>query len=209
MIDTANSPKIGTFCTILNKILDFMVRAKPVFVLDIKTEKVKVTLIPWSASIRGRAYMGKGVRIMRGVTIDARGSAVYLGDQANICRFAVLECAGGPIRIGARSAVGDFSNVYGQGGASIGEDVLMASGVRIVPSSHIYTDRHTPINSQGMEYKGIKISDGVWLGTNVVILDGVHVGHSAIVGAGAVVTKSIPALAVAAGVPAKVLRSRD
>ena len=58
------------------------------------------------------------------------------------------------------------------------------------------------------EYEKIKIGNDVWIGARAVILDGVEIGDGAIVAAGAVVTKNIPAYAVVGGVPAKILRYR-
>ena len=52
------------------------------------------------------------------------------------------------------------------------------------------------------------IEDDCWIGANAVILGGVHIGKGAIIGAGAVVTKDIPSMAIAVGVPAKVLKYR-
>ena len=57
--------------------------------------------------------------------------------------------------------------------------------------------------------QGIEVDDNVWLGAHVVISDGATVGPDAIIGAGAVVRGQIPPLVIAAGVPAKVLRSRE
>jgi acetyltransferase-like isoleucine patch superfamily enzyme len=65
------------------------------------------------------------------------------------------------------------------------------------------------IMDQGAYSKGpIRIGDHVWIGTGAIILDGVTIGAGAIIGAGAVVTKDIPENAIAAGVPAKVIRLR-
>jgi acetyltransferase-like isoleucine patch superfamily enzyme len=187
-------------------LLDVLLRLKPALVHDLRKGSLKVVFVPWSSTLRGPVYFGSKVRLLRGSSIDARGGSIHVGDSSVICRFANLEAAGGMIRIGNRSSVGDFSSVYGQGGAKIGDDVLLASGVRIVPSSHTFSDRSKPISQQGMSYKGIFIENGVWVGTNSVILDGVSIGTGSVIGSGAVVNKSIPEFSIAVGVPAKVIR---
>jgi acetyltransferase-like isoleucine patch superfamily enzyme len=55
----------------------------------------------------------------------------------------------------------------------------------------------------------VRIDDDVWIGRNVIILKGVHIGVGAIVGAGSVVTKDVPSYAVVAGNPAKIVRNLD
>jgi acetyltransferase-like isoleucine patch superfamily enzyme len=166
--------------------------------------------VPYSTRLSGlrRLFAGRRLRLLRGVSIDASGGTVHLGDNVLICRFTVLEAAGGPIRIGDRSTVGDYCSLYGQGGLSIGRDVLIASGVRIVPSTHITSDVTAPIRQQGISGRGIVIGDDVWIGANAVILDGVSVGNGAVIGAGSVVTKDVPDLAIVAGVPARSIRFR-
>ena len=54
----------------------------------------------------------------------------------------------------------------------------------------------------------IEISDDVWIGTNALILSGVHIGKGAVVAAGSVVTKDVPPFAIVGGVPAKVIKYR-
>ena len=56
---------------------------------------------------------------------------------------------------------------------------------------------------------GIVIEDDVWLGFGVIVLDGVRIGKGAVIGAGAVVTKDIPEGAIAAGIPARVIKMRS
>jgi acetyltransferase-like isoleucine patch superfamily enzyme len=154
-------------------------------------------------------YLGNRVRFLRGATVlaDLKGR-IILEDDVIISRFAVIESIGGNIRIGKRSGVGDFSNLYGQGGVDIGEDVMIASGCRIVPTNHGIDDPSLPISRQPSSSKGIKIGNGTWVGTNVVILDGVSIGIGAVIGAGSVVTRNVPDYAIVAGVPAKILRFR-
>ncbi|MBP6971827.1 MAG: hypothetical protein KBB67_02045 [Syntrophorhabdus sp.] len=66
------------------------------------------------------------------------------------------------------------------------------------------------IFEQPLTTKGdIRIEDGVWLGYGVIVLSGVHIGKGAVVGAGSVVTRSIPDGAVAVGMPARVIKMRS
>ncbi len=76
-------------------------------------------------------------------------------------------------------------------------------------NSHNFSDPNIPINQQGLTCKGILIEDDCWLGTGVRVLDGVTIGRGSIVGAGAVVTKSLPPYSIAVGVPARVIDRRD
>ena len=56
---------------------------------------------------------------------------------------------------------------------------------------------------------GIQIGDDVWLGYGTIVLDGVHIGKGAVVGAGSVVNQDVPAGTIAAGVPARVIKTRN
>lgn len=58
------------------------------------------------------------------------------------------------------------------------------------------------------EYEPIEIGNDVWIGANVIVLDGVSIGNGAIIAAGSVVTKDIPPYAIAGGVPAKIIKYR-
>ena len=99
-------------------------------------------------------------------------------------------------------------NVYIQS-AVIGNYVLIAPNVAILASSHIFNDITMPIVFQGdTKINPVIIEDDVWIGRNAIIMPGVHIGKSAIVGAGAVVTKNIPSRAIAVGIPAKVIKYR-
>ncbi len=94
---------------------------------------------------------------------------------------------------------------------TIGHGVLLASRVYISDHSHgtlDYHDIHTPPSERLVHSKGaVVIEDGAWIGEGACILPGVRIGRHAIVGANAVVTKDIPPFSVAAGVPARVLKT--
>ena len=77
----------------------------------------------------------------------------------------------------------------------------------ISTSTHIVLDTNEADNFSCIKDKTI-IENDVWLGANVIVKQGVHIGNGAVIGAGAVVTKDIPDYAIAVGVPAKVIKYR-
>jgi acetyltransferase-like isoleucine patch superfamily enzyme len=65
------------------------------------------------------------------------------------------------------------------------------------------------MKEQGVTQKGIVIEDDCWIAANSIILDGVTIGRGSVVAAGAVVSKSVPPYSVVAGVPARIIKSRN
>ena len=93
--------------------------------------------------------------------------------------------------------------------AHLEADVLLGAGVH-VPSgarTHETADLDTPIREQGGTRTLVRIGKGTWIGSSAVVM--ADVGEACIVGAGSVVTKPIPDRVLAAGVPARVIRSRE
>ncbi len=92
----------------------------------------------------------------------------------------------------------------------IGNDVLFASNVRIMDSAAHPTDPARRLRGEHLpaeEIREVSIGDNVWVGPDVTILPGVRIGDGAVIAAGAVVTRDVPAATIAAGVPARVVRS--
>lgn len=95
----------------------------------------------------------------------------------------------------------------GQEGIEIQDDVLLSPHVRIIVNNHSFKDTDKPIMDQPTDpSKKITIKRGAWIGADVIILPGVTIGENCVIGAGAVVTKSIPDYSVAIGVPARVVK---
>lgn len=90
----------------------------------------------------------------------------------------------------------------------IGNDVLIGAGVHVIASNHNFDDPTLKIADQGHDTLkvGVHIDDDSWIGANVIILAGVHIGRRCIIAAGSVVTRDVPAFTVVGGVPAKHLR---
>lgn len=133
---------------------------------------------------------------------------IYLGDDVHIKENVNLSTYGGFIKIGNRSNVGHNCALYGQGGITIGEDVLIGPNCSIISGNHRFDDINCTINKQGTHDKGIEIGNDVWVGANVAILDGIKIGDGAVIGAGSVVTKDVSPNAVVYGSPAVFHRFR-
>lgn len=113
----------------------------------------------------------------------------------------------GEVTIGRSSLVGVGSVVIGP--VNIGRDVLLAQYVVLSGLNHSYASIEAPIRLQGVSVNPIVIGDGCWLGAKCIVLPGVHIGKNAVVAAGAVVTKDVPAFTLVAGNPARMLRQYD
>lgn len=121
-------------------------------------------------------------------------SKVYFGRGTNV-------------RVGDRSQLG--LNLRADSDFTLGSDVVMGPDVVIMSWTHSFDRCDVPITQQGHgPVRPVHVGDDVWLGTRSIVLPGVRIGDHAIVGAGAVVTKDVPAYAIVAGVPARVIRDR-
>jgi acetyltransferase-like isoleucine patch superfamily enzyme len=113
------------------------------------------------------------------------------------------------ISIGNNTFINHHCSIWAAPGGpiTIGSDVMLGPGVCVIASNHgIYAGELVRLQ-EGHDDE-IVIGNDVWIGANASILAGVQIGDGCIVGAGAVVTKSLPANAVCGGVPAKVIRFR-
>ena len=90
---------------------------------------------------------------------------------------------------------------------TIGRSCLIASGTRFIDHDH-GMNAELPMKGQPEVRADITIGSDVWIGANAVVLRGVSIGDGAVVAAGSVVTKPVPAYCVVGGVPARPLRSR-
>jgi acetyltransferase-like isoleucine patch superfamily enzyme len=116
------------------------------------------------------------------------------------------------ISIGNRVVIRPGSMLFADSrvnGASITieDDVLIGSGVHFYTANHAFENIEIPIIDQGhSESRGVLIKKGSWIGANAIILPGVTIGENTVIGAGSVVTKSIPSKVVAAGNPARIIK---
>lgn len=109
--------------------------------------------------------------------------------------------------IGDRVFLGSACEFNVQGSIKIGDDALVASGCKLIDHDH-QLETAMPIAQQPCDVAAIEIGEGVWLGVNVIVLKGVHIGKGAVVGAGSVVNRSIPPFEIWAGSPARMVGTR-
>lgn len=128
------------------------------------------------------------VLIGKGAIVKARAGSIYIRDN---------------VSVGFDCLIASTSKVY------IGKHCLFGARCYIGGAQHSFDRTDIPITRQPINSKGgVRIEDDVWLGVHVVVNDGVKISKGAVIGAGSVVTKDIPPYAVAAGVPAKVIKKR-
>jgi acetyltransferase-like isoleucine patch superfamily enzyme len=164
--------------------------------------------------------IGDHVVVDDGCVIDGRGAGpagVEIGDRVILGRGVSVQAKIGPIRIGADSDIGMHTVIHSQGGVEIGRAVVLGGGCKL--SGGVFQTGRGAAGAahggmQGREQtrctKGpIRIGDRCLVGFGSMFLDGVEIGEGSVVGAGSVMTRSVPPYSVAAGVPGRVLRSRE
>ena len=110
------------------------------------------------------------------------------------------------ITIGARTIIGRGSHIVGHWSIVIGDDIQTGPYVYVTDQNHVYDDVTQPIGIQRAVEAAVEIGSGSWLGANVVILPGTHLGEHTTVAAGAVVSGTFPPRVVLAGVPARIVK---
>ena len=154
------------------------------------------------ALVEGRADHALGEQCFISELASIDNDALRLGDRTYVAAGAYLT---GDLNAGADCSINPYTVIRGR--------VTMGDGVRIGAHTSILGFNHsmesgTPVFRQPLTSKGIEIGDDVWIGSHVVILDGVRVGSHAVLAASAVVTKDVPAGAVVGGNPARFIRWR-
>lgn len=121
---------------------------------------------------------------------------------STVVRLPFCTDFGRNIKIGKHVFINSGVMMVDMGGITIEDEVLLGPGVNLITVNH----QINPARRRELEVAPVKIKRKAWLGARVIVLPGVTIGENAIVGAGAVVTKDIPANSIAVGVPAKVIK---
>jgi acetyltransferase-like isoleucine patch superfamily enzyme len=186
-------------------------------------------LKPFLKSSSGIIFLGRGVKVKHAyqlsvgknlilddnVSINALSfNGIQLGDNVSIARDSILFCTGviaqkgTGIIIGDRTGIGARAFIAGQGGVTIGSDVITGPNIQIFSENHNFNDPLLTIKAQGVTKQPTIVGNNCWLGGGIKILAGVTIGDGCVIAAGSVVTKSVPANSVVAGIPAKVIKTR-
>ena len=163
----------------------------------------------WGSTIQLGAHIFIDDRVL--IYQEADGGPVTLSDRVRVQEDTqIVTGAGGSVTIGVDTHLhrGCQLSAY-KAEIRIGERVEIAARCAFYPFDH-GIESCRPIAEQPLTSKGpIVIEDEAWLGYGVIVLSGVRIGKGAVIGAGSVVTRDVPDGAVAAGVPARVLKMRS
>jgi acetyltransferase-like isoleucine patch superfamily enzyme len=150
------------------------------------------------------AYFASSARVDFVSYGNRESSSIVAGRGLQLSEGVILSPYGGRIIFGLNVFLGPYVVVYGHGGVEIGDHSLISMHCRILSSNHAIPPIGIDIRSQPDNVFPTRIGKDVWLGAGVTVLGGVSIGDGCIVGAGSVVSKDLPANAVAFGVPATV-----
>src|SRR4051794_3782951 len=140
--------------------------------------------------------------------VGGRGR-IELGRWSWVGHGCKLRCHEGVISIGAKSVLGQECTISAYRHVSIGRECVIADRVMMIDFDHGMVEVERPVRLQGIYKRDVHVGHNVWIGYGACILRGVTVGDNAVIGTSAVVTKDVPANAIVAGVPARVIRMRD
>lgn len=177
-----------------------------------------IPLIGRGVRVRGAHQISVGSRLRVEEGVELQGTSrkgLVLGNGVTIGAYTMIRptnyygrTIGVGLTVGDRTSFSPSCFIGCLGGVTIGSDVMFGPGVMVFAENHVFDGDEATIKSQGLDYAPVVIEDDCWIASRVVITGGVTIGRGSVIGAGSVVTKDVPPGSVAAGVPAKVIRSR-
>lgn len=166
----------------------------------------KIFLKRGFASIGNNSNIGKKSYFQNKKYIEI-GKDTTILSHARLQSYAHLTDTPGYIKIGDGCYIGFYFSALAGANIIIEDNVLIASHVLISSENHsIDPESEIPYMNQPLQCSPVEIGEGTWIGEKVIILPGVQIGKKCVVGAGSVVTKSIPDFSIAVGNPAKVIK---
>jgi acetyltransferase-like isoleucine patch superfamily enzyme len=152
----------------------------------------------------GMLFLGCRLEIEIARKAEVRfGRFVWIGDGTKI------RCHEGIVEIGEKTVMGQECTISAYQRVRIGEQCVIADRAMFIDFDHGVVEVERPIRLQGIYKRDVVVGSNVWIGYGACILRGVSVGDNAIIGTNSVVTRDVPANAVVAGIPARVIRMRE
>ena len=149
-------------------------------------------------------FLGRRLELQIGRSGAIRfGRFVWIGDGSKI------RCHEGVVEIGEKTVIGQDCTISAYQRVRIGEQCVIADRAMFIDFDHGVVEVERPIRVQGIYKRDVEVGSNVWVGYGACILRGVRVGDNSIIGTNSVVTKDVPANAVVAGIPARVIRMRE
>jgi acetyltransferase-like isoleucine patch superfamily enzyme len=152
----------------------------------------------------GLCFVGPGVTFEIG-----KDAVVRLGRWSWIGHGTKIRAHEGVVEIGAKTVLGQECTISAFQHVSIGRECIVADRVMLIDFDHGVVETERPIRAQGIYKRDVRIGHNVWVGYGTSFLRGARVGDNAVIGTASVVTKDVPANAVAAGAPIRVVRMRE
>ena len=159
-----------------------------------------------------KIHIGDNVMIDDNCLIDAKGETnrgITIGSGVFVGRNSILSSKNGDIDLASGVNIGFNCEIFSASRVAIGADTLLAAYCYVIGGDHDWSDPAQAVLAQGRTSAGVTIGAGAWLGAGVKVLDGATIGDRAVVGAGAVVKDAVPGGAIAVGMPARVIGTRQ
>lgn len=184
---------------------------KALDLLDVRVSTLRARLRYFHfLKLGSRARVNRGTRVKPFYALSEKTGAllrIRLDREVSIGAGTLFQ-GSGEVTMGARSFCGEGCVFGCNESICIGNDVMIAQYVTLRDTDHVFDRTDIPMIDQGVASAPIVVEDDVWLGHGVVVLKGVRIGQGAVVAAGAVVNKDVPAWAIMGGVPARQIGSR-
>jgi acetyltransferase-like isoleucine patch superfamily enzyme len=152
----------------------------------------------------GLCFVGPGVTLEIG-----RHAVLRLGRWSWIGHGTKIRVHEGEASIGAKTVLGQECTLSVFQHVSIGRECIVADRAMLIDFDHGVVEVERPVRLQGIYKRDVRVGHNCWIGYGACILRGATVGDNCVIGANTVVTRDLPANAVAAGAPARVLRMRE
>ena len=152
----------------------------------------------------GLCFVGPGVTFEIG-----KDAKVRLGRWSWIGHGTKIRAHEGVVEIGAKTVMGQECTISSFQHVSIGRECIIADRVMLIDFDHGVVEVERPVRLQGIYKRDVRVGHNVWVGYGACFLRGTTTGDNSVIGSLTVVSKNVPANAVAAGAPVRVVRMRE